>query len=266
MSFSIFNGCHTPSAPSGPALQGQVLLVRTAPHWQDPVKNSGTDIYVENTGYHTTTDSFGTFSIPSLAATNNTIVVSHPGWATKRFYHVLGTPSPQNNPFVTWLYPTEPQNLAVIDSIVLEDTVLTEWSRTGVVIGSNGDTLNQGTLTSTSTHDTNVLVFGHSTVPDSSATVVVYLGLRQPDPSNSTTFFDIQEWPLNLFRWPAGTFVAEFYHGGRYDTNVQPGTLIYADAFASPFAGGLSYSDSLQSPIYSLFTGNPGNVQTFIEP
>jgi hypothetical protein len=259
---AAMNGCHSSTSPSNPSLQGAVFLVDVPPSWAG-YDNSGTDIYVENTGYHTTTDSSGHFTIPSLDPSENTIIVSHSSYAIKRFYHEYAVPT---NNFEAYLYPLQPQNPALIDSVVLKDTIISRAIRTGVVIGTNGDTLNQGTVTMTSTHDTNVLVYGHSTVAGSS-TAVVYFGKSQPNPLDTNTFFATMEYPLSYDK----RFVVEIPNAGNFYfpfVNSAPtGSTVYVSAFATPFAGILGYSDSLRAHgIYSLFNGAPGNVVTFINP
>ncbi len=259
---ATMNGCHSSTSPSNPSLQGTALLVAVAPSWP-AVDNSGTDIFVENTGYHTTTDSSGHFTIPSLDPSENTIIVSHSSYATKRFYHEYAV---STNDFETYLYPLQPQNPALVDSVVLKDTIISRGIRTGVVIGTNGDTLNQGTVTIISTHDTNVWVFGHSTVSGSS-TAVVYLGRSSPNPLDMNTFFATMEVPLSYQQ----NFIAEFQRQASFYyglvTAPTTGSTVFVSAFATPFAGVLDYSDSLRwHGIYSLFTGSPANVVTYINP
>jgi hypothetical protein len=257
-------GCHSSTSPSNPSLQGVVFLVDVPPSWQGN-DNSGTDIYVENTGYHTTTDSSGHFTIPSLDPLENTIIVSHSSYATKRFYQVYAVP--ENDYFYdVYLYPLQPQNPALIDSVVLKDTIISRGVRTGVVVGTNGDTLNQGTVTIISTPDTNVWVYGHSTVPGSN-TAVVYLGRSAPNPMDTNTFFTTREVPLSYLQ----NFITEFQHQASFYYGLvnspSAGSTVFVSAFATPFAGILDYSDSVRwHEIYSLFTGSPANVVTYLEP
>jgi hypothetical protein len=266
IAIAAVNGCHSSTSPSNPSLQGVVFLVTVPPFWQGS-DNSGTDIYVENTGYHTTTDSSGHFTIPSLDPSENTIIVSHSGYATKCFYHVWAIP--QNYYFdAVYLYPFQPQYPALIDSVILKDTIIFKYTRTGVVVGTNGDTLNYGTVTAMPSHDTNVCIYGHST-EFASINAVIYLGLSNLNLLDTSTFFDVvtvpivwnsihnfeRELPLQVgYYWP-------FVNG------PLSGSKVLVSAFATPFDGVLSYSDSVNHhTIYSLFTGSPANTQTYIQP
>ncbi|HWF44685.1 MAG TPA: carboxypeptidase-like regulatory domain-containing protein [Candidatus Kapabacteria bacterium] len=267
--FLIFGtiGCHSSTSPSSPFYQGTVFLVRTPPSWQG-YDNSGTDVFVENTGFHTVTDSSGRFTIPSLDAGENTIVFSHSGWATKKFFHVLSG-HPDLGPFSpTWLYPLQPQIGTTVDSVVFRDTTIFIYTRSGVVVDANGDTVNQGTLNVTSKLDTNIYVYGHS---DSIlASVALYLGLTAPNTLDTTTFFWVGEPPISYigtrfsFELPYET---RYYYFNNEPLRLIPrGTKIFVSAYGSPYSGGLYYQDFRWHPIYSLFTGSPANSATFIEP
>ncbi|HEY3874749.1 MAG TPA: hypothetical protein VGM92_04695, partial [Candidatus Kapabacteria bacterium] len=165
------SGCSHTSAPTNLSLQGKVLLEQYPS--QPRYDYSGTDVFVENTGFHTTTDASGQFSIPLLPASGNSILISRPDYS---WVHIYNWAIPQSGFIGEYILDSlQPQIPAVIDSIILKDTILLHYNRTGVVVGNNNDTLNYGVVNITSSYDTNVFIYGHAT-SQTAIKAVIFLG------------------------------------------------------------------------------------------